>query len=96
MSVLIKGMEMPDKCRHCRFSSDFDCAVTGHFIPTHSIRQLDCPLVEVPTPHGDLIDRDKLPIECITFSKRKMYRAGTWHAAVHRVAKSQTQLNNND
>ena len=28
----------------------------------HSGRQSWCPLIEVPTPHGDLIDRDKLEI----------------------------------
>lgn len=61
MSVYIKGMEMPDKCGHCRFASAFDCGVTGNFISTHSIRQPDCPLVPVPE-HGRLIDADALGI----------------------------------
>lgn len=59
MSVLIKGMKMPDKCGHCRFANAFDCAVTRNFISTHSIRQPDCPLGEVP-PHGRLGDLDEL------------------------------------
>lgn len=54
MPILIKGMEMPDRCGNCRFASAFDCAVTGNFISTHSIRQPDCPLVPVQ-PHGRLI-----------------------------------------
>ena len=64
MSVLIKGMEMPKHCRSCKFSyftHDFSmkclfisekCKIKG--------RLSDCPLVEVPTPHGRLIDADNL------------------------------------
>lgn len=59
MGVYINGMEMPDKCGHCRFANAFDCAVTGNFISTHSIRQPDCPLTDVP-PHGRLGDFDRL------------------------------------
>ena len=59
MSILIKDMKMPDKCGHCRFANAFDCAVTGNFISTHSIRQPDCPLTDVP-PHGRLGDLDRL------------------------------------
>lgn len=59
MSILIKGMEMPDKCGHCRFATAFECEVTKNFITTFNIRQQDCPLAPVP-PHGRLIDADKL------------------------------------
>lgn len=55
MSILIKGMEMPDKCGHCRFATAFECEVTKNFITTFNVRQADCPLVPVP-PHGRLID----------------------------------------
>lgn len=72
MSVLIKGMEMPKNCMSCPFPAvgvdayychcptqdgkeyDFKCAET---IPD------DCPLVEIPTPHGDLVDRNELLAE---------------------------------
>lgn len=57
MSVLIKGMEIPDKCGHCRFATAFECQVTKNFITTFNVRQADCPLTPVP-PHGRLIDAD--------------------------------------
>lgn len=51
MSILIKNMTKPNDCFDCFFSDD----ELGCFFFTH-----DCPLVEVPTPHGDLVDRDYL------------------------------------
>ena len=68
MSVLIKGMEMPGSCIQCKLwylipladTYEDICRVTGHRVnPYH--RADDCPLIEVPEPHGDLIDRDALP-----------------------------------
>ena len=61
MSVLIKGMDMPDSCGHC-------CMMTGTFCDVLNIdvdpyydgakhRNVCCPLVELPEKHGDLIDR---------------------------------------
>ena len=75
MSLLIKGVEMPDSCLNCRFrttilknvlsptgrTSVYACLIGGmelNIIATK--RHKDCPLVEVPTPHGRLIDADKL------------------------------------
>ena len=60
MSVVVKGMKLPDMCGHCRFATAFDCKATGNFIIDHSVRNADCPLDEVPEPHGDLIDREGL------------------------------------
>ena len=57
--VYIKGMEMPDKCGHCRFATAFECEVTKNFITTFKVRQVDCPLVPIP-PHGRLIDADEI------------------------------------
>jgi hypothetical protein len=57
---MINDMDMPDKCGHCRFATAFDCGVDGRFIKTHDARRKDCPLTEVPEPHGRLIDADKL------------------------------------
>ena len=66
MSVLIRGMNMPRNCLMCQFhgfgghKNEFIvCSLTGR-----SEGQLynvpDCPLVEVPTPHGRLVDADAL------------------------------------
>lgn len=68
MSVLIKGMEMPKACEWCSFISTFTtesglgcrCEVEKFEFWDYSKRQKNCPLVEVPTPHGRLIDADRL------------------------------------
>lgn len=74
MGVYIKGMEMPTSCRVCHLKMNcddcegFECVC----VPLHQRigylddlladkRRDDCPLVPVP-PHGDLIDRDALPL----------------------------------
>ena len=55
MSILIKGMEMPRNCYECKVW--FECFdEKPHFNMIKSV----CPLVEVKTPHGRLIDADKL------------------------------------
>ena len=63
MSILIKDMEMPENCCEC---------VVNHKICNHGYEWLLahpqyydsrpnwCPLVEIPTPHGRLIDADAL------------------------------------
>ena len=70
MSVLIKGMEMYERCNDP--DGHWACPLFGSVYP-HGVfckgnkreiedpfsRQPWCPLVEVP-PHGDLIDRDAL------------------------------------
>ena len=65
MSVLIKGMEMPEKCGSCdlfHVESPMHCTVVkGHKTvgaPYGMTRPDWCPLIEIPEPHGDLIDRD--------------------------------------
>lgn len=71
MSVLIKGMNMPilcELCDLCHLSLDTQgwkmwCKVAkeyaGRIGYVHG-RPNWCPLVEVPTPHGRLIDADAL------------------------------------
>lgn len=54
MSILIKGMEMPKNCDEC-FLSEWNLFNERFYCPFD-----DCQLIEVPTPHGDLIDRDAL------------------------------------
>lgn len=78
MSVLIRGMEMPKCPTAIRIQIEADGSVYQNSDKTGNgwALQKNVTAIEVP-PHGDLIDRDKLPIECITFSKGKMYRAGT-------------------
>ena len=69
MSVLVKGMKMPEGCFECKFQYDYMCCLaTGKYwfgspeLPDFNAeaeRLPDCPLVEIPK-HGDLIDRKAL------------------------------------
>lgn len=69
MSILIKGMEMPKNCGRCWFNkSSLSCAITGSCIDRddeNRERLDDCPFVEVPEPHGRLIDKDRLKREML-------------------------------
>ena len=59
MSVLVKGMEMPEKCDYCPFYDDSvygDCTIT-HKMVDYATKPDDCPLIEIP-PHSRLIDMD--------------------------------------
>lgn len=69
MSILIKGMEMPKNCSGCPLNYDqMACKVTGTRwwsdtmvlmgFDSDKEKLYDCPLVEIPTPHGRLIDVD--------------------------------------
>ena len=70
MSVIVKGMEMPKNCLTCKLRGDgsdskyiWDCPFTGleYTREDGETRRLDdCPLVEVPTPHGRLIDEENV------------------------------------
>ena len=54
MSVLIKGMEMPKQCGGCPLRG----VCKQRIYIEH--RPKGCPLIEVPTPHGRLIDADAI------------------------------------
>lgn len=63
MTVYIKGMEMPKDCTECTLSylDKFGyphCGVTKLVI-SYGKTKGDCPLTEVPEPHGRLIDADR-------------------------------------
>ena len=70
MSFIIKGIDIPKTCRQCPccgdnglvgmqrdyFCAALDCAPS---IDELDQKLTDCPLVEIPTPHGRLIDADE-------------------------------------
>ena len=63
MSILIKKIEMPKGCWACPFAVGkyYECLFTKKSYNWGlTTRPSDCPLVEVPTPHGRLGDLDKL------------------------------------
>lgn len=61
MGVYIKGVEKPKSCGECFVGRRFMCE--------HVYSFEDCPMVEVPEPHGRLIDADAL--------KRKSQKVAT-------------------
>ena len=79
MSLIIKGSIMPLMCEECPCydCDDYSCKATGRGVIEYRYdgRPDNCPLVEIPTPHGDLVDRDDLidEINRVTFVKRYDY-----------------------
>ena len=72
MSILIKGMEMPESCYYCPFTigdwgysppHKIKCIINGEEMPIDERNvqhnHINCPLAPVP-PHGRLIDADAL------------------------------------
>ena len=53
MSILIRGMEMPNVCAYC-FLDASECDLHAK-VNIWRERHPDCPLIELP-PHGDLVD----------------------------------------
>ena len=60
MSVLIKGMKMPEDCFSCPLKEEGFCNITNAYAGEINERNSDCPLVEIPETHGRLIDADEL------------------------------------
>jgi hypothetical protein len=71
MSVLIRGMTMPERCGVCPCARSVDsvdwycwqCTATEKVLNKFDVqesRPQHCPLVEVKTPHGRLIDEKDL------------------------------------
>lgn len=80
MSILINGMEMPERCWDCDLCYDsFYCrpleiqfSDREDFEPGER-RLSDCPLVPIP-PHGRCIDADALTISTAVPLDRKPYQ----------------------
>ena len=71
MSILIKGMKMPEKCGSCdlfHVESPMHCTVVkGHKTvgaPYGMPRPDWCPLVEIPEPHGRHLCEDEV-VSCL-------------------------------
>lgn len=70
MSVLIKDMQMPDNCSECQLEYDqMMCPIAGRWYEQSNLdigfdpnkdRLPECPLVELPEHHGDLVDVNEI------------------------------------
>lgn len=60
MGVYIPNMDKPKDCIDCpiRFIDEIPCKPYQGLSPYDGY--MDCPLIEIPTPHGRLIDADKV------------------------------------
>lgn len=61
--MILLNIEMPKSCGECRFYREDlqKCLVLDYELRTDQyINKSACPLEELPTPHGRLIDGDKL------------------------------------
>lgn len=73
MSILIKGIDMPKSCGECEFNYNleggsyewWECVILHDDINQFDTRRTDCPLVEIPTPHGRLVDANDIKAKCI-------------------------------
>ncbi len=74
MSVLIKGMQMPESCCVCPVNME-SCNYGFEYLRDHpelyERRAENCPIVEVPTPHGRLIDGDALHESAVERTEKK-------------------------
>lgn len=79
MGVYIKGMEMPKSCAGC-FLRVGQCSKRIYM----ENRPSDCPLTEVPEPHGELIDRHEAHLRfgklAETLEEKNGYEAGAPYA----------------
>ena len=79
MDIIIKDMDMPKNCWNCPMIQVMTgkryCGKTLSDIKDSAIKLPDCPLIEIPTPHGRLIDADKLEYELCEFGHYKVDKA---------------------
>lgn len=91
MSVLIKGMKMPNNCGECVLCNavkddEYDCEINTYCHATsESLESLDvrgdwCPLVDVPTPHGRLVDCKTLKDDLAVLLERNEKLIDEWLA----------------
>ena len=79
MGVYIKGMDMPMDCSGCALALFPMCLLTRNHVEYRARRE-DCPLIEVPTSHGRLIDERivmEIAMEYCTDDDGTCSKAGT-------------------
>ena len=85
MSILIKKMEMPKGCWACPFAvgKHYECLFTKKSSNWGlTTRPSDCPLIEVQTPHGRLIDANKATEESMKRTGKRLLAIDTAHTII--------------
>ena len=98
MSVIIKGMKMPKSCDSCDLiqfdDEEFEahCPLSSYYRwcgTPPDYRPEGCPLVEVPTPHGRLIDCERATFPTAFRYNTNDYAKG-WNACIKAVQTAPT------
>ena len=93
MSLIIKGSIMPLMCEECPCydCDDYSCKATGRGVIEYRYhgRPDNCPLVEVPTPHGRLIDCERATFPTAFRYNTNDYAKG-WNACIKAVQTAPT------
>ena len=71
MSIIVKGMKMPENCHECEFVDILPTCPCNKMADDDFWNNVslaveghkDCPLSKVETPHGRLIDADAVSLE---------------------------------
>ena len=86
MSVVVKGMKMPDSCYHCKIAES-----CGHYIANYiDRRHPECPLIALPDKHGRLVDADALDPDA------DYYDGDYWAYSVAQVCNAPTIVESED
>ena len=72
MSVVVKGMEMPENCAVCPFVTEYSrCVFLGMYAIDEERRADNCPIIcSLPEGHGPLVDADALFDSIIKFYEK--------------------------
>ena len=86
MSVIVKGMKMPDSCYHCKIAES-----CRHYITNYSNRRPnDCPLVALPDHHGRLVDADEMLKRLQEWNTSDRMDKALYNFAWHRISEQAT------
>lgn len=103
MSFFIKGMEIPKRCglcpcfhaEHPMYCQAIKADKEKRIVAPYGLPRPDwCPLVEIPTLHGDLVDRDKLMIDIIDSDLDHLQR-DDWREVIQIISDAPTVIKEN-
>jgi len=103
VSFFIKGMEIPRRCglcpcfhaEHPMYCQAVKADKEKRIVAPYGLPRPDwCPLVEIPTPHGDLVDRDKLMIDVIDSDLDHLQR-DDWREVIQIISDAPTVIKEN-
>lgn len=92
MSVIVKGMKMPKSCSKCGWfdmggGDGYRCTLLRKSFDMWNkisvARDKNCPLIEIPTPHGRLIDIKSVEDNKFAIAENDLQR--WWNGAIDSI-----------